>query len=127
MYKHMIFLIHGMGENPVGWSASIQRVIEDAYNLYDFSRNNPFPQRYIFQEICYDDVLDEYRTKWKDQAGTLLNRIDEGLAGAGVAAEKVNLEKLHTAIESAGRESFISTHLLDVILYRLLCQPIAHI
>ena len=114
MSKHIVFLVHGMGNFEPGWSGGVQQQLKDLFATYP--RAAPFGQEIEYREIVYGDVFESWRELWKteaDKAATALKAV--GLDG-GVAAELVQL-----AGAPAG-DGFLKTHVLDVVMYRFLLQ-----
>jgi len=113
MAKHVIFLVHGMGEFADGWSKDVQEQIAAAYSTYAIAKTLPFKDFFRFEEIAYNRHFDKLRKQWRDDSaavGALLKK-------NGLEASAVN--KLASAGGAAGAEDqFLSTHVLDVVLYR---------
>ena len=113
MAKHVIFLVHGMGEFAKGWSADIQKQIAAAYSTYAISKVLAFNDFYRFEEINYNQHFDKLRKKWRDDAKAVGAELKKG----GLETSAVG--KLTAAGGKAGTEDeFLSSHVLDVVLYR---------
>jgi len=114
MDKHVIFLLHGMGKFPKGWSADVQQVIKDAYGKYDKLKTFPFDDHFAFSELNYDHLFEELRELWRKNSMSLL----DNLATNGVDGSLIpTLAKLGG---DTNNDNFFNTHLLDVILYRFI-------
>lgn len=117
MGKHILFLIHGMGGTQPGWSQEIQQLIRERYDEYPkLRRLVPFDDNFTFSEINYNGLFDERRSAWKHNAQAVLAT----LAHNGLDGDAVNLLMGYAA--ETGRDAFLTTHVLDVILYRFIPQ-----
>lgn len=117
MGKHILFLVHGMGDAKPGWSQETQQLIRGLYNKYNqLSLLVPFDQNFTFQEIYYNDKFDERRKAWKEHAEQVLQAISQG----GLDANAAKLLAGYAA--ETDRDRFLNTHILDVILYRFIPQ-----
>lgn len=117
MGKHMLFLVHGVGDTKPGWSKDVQQLIRELYDKYNpLSLLVPFDQNFAFQEIYYNDKFDERREAWKKHAEEVLQVIVKG----GLDANAAKLLASYSA--EPGRDNFLNTHVLDVILYRFIPQ-----
>lgn len=125
MAKHVIFLVHGMGDTVAGWSTSVQDLIQNKYKLYKISGKFKFNSTFTFKEINYNHVFESHIEKWKENADSITNVLQ---------ASGIDSELLKTLTDISGktaRKEFASTHILDVILYRYMkgikSQVISHI
>ena len=50
MAKHVIFLVHGMGDFSDKWSTSVQKQIADSYSSYGIAKTLPFNDFFRFEE-----------------------------------------------------------------------------
>ncbi len=117
MAKHILFLVHGMGDTRPGWSQDLQQLIRARYA--DFPGLNllvPFDNNFTFSEINYNDKFDERRRAWAQNAQAVLG----ALAQNGLDSGAVNLLTQYAA--ETGKDTFLNTHVLDVILYRFIPQ-----
>jgi hypothetical protein len=113
MAKHVIFLVHGMGDFAEGWSTPVQKQISDSYAAYGIAKHLPFNDFFVFQEITYNDRFDALRKQWRDDSGAVLEVLKKG----GLDSSAVG--KLSKAAAAAGAEDqFLSSHVIDVLLYR---------
>jgi hypothetical protein len=113
MAKHVIFLVHGMGDFGKDWSLSVQKQIADSYSAYGIAKVLPFADSFEFKEIVYNERFDKLRKQWRDDSATVLATLKEG------GLEASALGKLAKAGGAAGTEDqFLSSHVLDVLLYR---------
>lgn len=112
MAKHILFLVHGMGEHCDGWSSDAQDLIKKLYSQYPGLDSIPFDERYEFKELRYDHIFEERRQQWRDNANSL---IDE-LRGAEIGDSL--LENLTEIAAAPVDNTFFGTHVLDVVLYR---------
>ena len=117
MAKHILFLVHGMGDTQPGWSQAIQQLIRSHYARYPgLSLLVPFDNNFSFCEINYNDKFDERRKAWAQNAQTVL----AALAQNGLDSGAVNQLTKYAA--ETGADNFLATHVLDVILYRFIPQ-----
>jgi hypothetical protein len=117
MAKHIIFLVHGMGDTQPGWSRAIQAQIKRLYSGY--LRLNllvPFDNNFTFHELWYNDKFEERRQAWKQNAQGVLN----ALKSKGLQASAVT--QLAKYGEQPSADNFLGTHVLDVVLYRFIPQ-----
>ena len=87
--KHVIFLVHGMGDTVPGWSAPVQNLIRQKYQLYRVASRQKFDSHFVFKEINYNHVFEAHIEKWKDNA-YLFHNIRRGLATTESSKETFN-------------------------------------
>lgn len=125
MSKHVIFLVHGMGDTVPGWSKPVQDLIAKKYSLYPVSNRQKFDTNFTFREINYNHVFDSHIEKWKENASAVTSVLE----ASGIDNELLNA--LMGFSTKTAREEFASTHVLDVILYRYMkgikSQVITHV
>lgn len=111
MAKHLVFLLHGMGQHPKGWHEPYVAAIKQAYGLYPFIAERPIEERLEFVPLQYDHIFTELVTTWDNNAK---------LVGAAAAELGVPLSKLTKWLAGAGelKDNFAWTHAADVLLYR---------
>jgi len=112
MSKHLIFLVHGMGEWQAGWSGDTQDLIRELYGRYPYLNSLPFDDRFKFVEVRYDQHFEERREQWKTEAAAVLSTMEAGGLESGVVS------KLMDIVAAPGESNFLTTHVLDVLLYR---------
>lgn len=125
MAKHVIFLVHGMGDTTMGWSAPLQKAIKEKYQLYRVASRKRFEATFQFKELNYNYVFQSHIDKWQENAASVTNL----LQASGI--DNASLNYLNQFSSKAARKEFASTHILDVILYRFMkgikSQVIAHL
>ncbi len=125
MPKHVLFLVHGMGDTVPGWSTPVQELIKQKYQLYKISKIKKFDNNFVFKELNYNYVFEGHIEKWKESASAVTNILE----ASGIESEL--LSTLEGFSSKAARKEFASTHLLDVVLYRFMkgikSQVISHI
>lgn len=125
MSKHVLFLVHGMGDTVPGWSRPVQNLIKQKYNLYAVSNRQKFDSHFAFKEINYNHVFEGHIEKWKDNGAAVTNVLE----ASGIDSDL--LDTLMGFTSKTARKEFASTHILDVILYRFMkgikSQVISHI
>ncbi|HEY5489873.1 MAG TPA: hypothetical protein VIK25_01670 [Gemmatimonadaceae bacterium] len=114
MAKHLLFLVHGVGDTKPDWSKPIQDLIRTLYANYHVAKLMPFDQYFAFREINYNDKFDARRTAWKTASTTVLAALGDGGMKPGA------ITKLTTWSKEPSRDDFINTHALDVVMYRFL-------
>jgi hypothetical protein len=125
MPKHVLFLVHGMGDTVPGWSTPVQALIKQKYQLYQTLKDNKFDKHFVFKELNYNHVFEGHIEKWKENAAAVTNILEV----SGIESEL--LSTLMGFTSKAARKEFASTHILDVVLYRFMkgikSQVISHI
>ncbi|MDC1287450.1 hypothetical protein N8198_06150 [Gammaproteobacteria bacterium] len=125
MPKHVLFLVHGMGDTVPGWSIPVQKLIKQKYQLYKISGIKKFDNNFVFKELNYNHVFEGHIEKWKENASAVTNILE----ASGI--ENDLLSTLMGFSSKAARKEFAGTHLLDVVLYRFMkgikSQVISHI
>lgn len=117
MAKHLLFLLHGMGEHPEGWSCGpegIQRSLLDSAQLYPYFRDHGRSlEEYVTPvELSYDGVFERWRRATAEDTSAVAAQ-----APAGWPRER--LQQLGSLLRGMN-PGFGVTHVLDVILWRLL-------
>ncbi len=111
MQRHVIFLVHGMGVHPPGWSDDAWQTLQTAYKGLDRNHFWPWDEGFERVEIGYDDCFEAIRQRWREDAGAVLNQLgDAGL-------QKSALTTLADTAKRLGEDHFVTTHILDVVLY----------
>lgn len=108
MGKHVVFLIHGMGQHDKNWSASAKDTLLTAAKQYPlYVSANDF---YEFNELRYSDIFDDYIKDYESNAAALKSVIGATTCG---------LEKAIVDIASTEPDAgnFLVTHFGDVALY----------
>ncbi len=125
MPKHVIFIVHGMGDTVSGWSQPIQDLIRRKYRQYKISAIKKFDSSFAFCELNYNHVFQGHIAKWRDNAAA----VNSMLEASGI--DSALLTRLMDFSSKAARQDFASTHVLDVILYRFMkglkSQVISHL
>jgi hypothetical protein len=102
-----------MGEFADGWSAPVQKQIADAYAAYAIARHLPFKDFFQFEEVTYNRRFDALRKRWRDDSAAVMALLKKG------GLEKSAVNRLASVAAAAGTEDqFLSSHVLDVLLYR---------
>ena len=118
MSKHQIFLVHGMGNFEPGWSDGVRKRITDAFGAYPKLHDNGWVDKFEFKEINYNDVFEEWRKQWREDAQAAA----DALTATGLESNAAT--KLIQAAGAPGGGGFLATHVLDVVAFRFL-MPIA--
>lgn len=112
MAKHVIFLVHGMGPFTEGWSASTKDQLKNLYSTYKVAKTLPFDSLFRFEEITYNTLFDKIRKRWKTDTEAVLKQLKADGIEKGVTTA------ITKASAALGTEDFLSTHVLDVVLYK---------
>jgi len=113
--KHLIFLVHGIGDHAANWSESAQKTIKDQYATYAQLSFIPFDERFAFVPILYNDEFEALRKKWRDSTAALGTALAGGAAVKGTDAQIVS--DLNDIAKATNKDTFINTHVVDVLLY----------
>jgi len=136
MGKHLIFLIHGMGQygafdaagtwtpDKDGWAKDATEALTDVYEscvapIRSGATYGPWPKKFSERfEICpiyYDDIFQEYWAAWNKQAGSLTAALS---AGGAIAPDAKKLaESFANVFGKDKTDAFQYTHLGDCVLY----------
>jgi hypothetical protein len=115
MDKHLIFFVHGIGDQAKGWSKDLRsdfKALFDSFPLPPGGR--PFAEQFQTEEILYNDLFDEWRKRVARDADGALKMFGAGGLGSG------DIGELLKAGAAAGGGGFFRTHALDVLQYRFL-------
>lgn len=125
MPKHVIFLVHGMGDTVPGWSEPLQELIRNKYQLYKISKVRKFGNNFAFAELNYNHVFKSHIDQWQENAAA----VNSVLEASGIDNDV--LTRLMDFTSKTARQDFASTHVLDVLLYRFMkglkSQVISHL
>ncbi len=119
MARHIIFLVHGMGNFGEGWSSTkhgkypktIQAMIKAIFNAWPQTKWMDFDQNFTFHEINYNQEFEALRKKWKNSTEELTT----ALGTVGIKAGLIS--KLAELAGQTSKDKFANTHVLDVLLY----------
>ena len=110
---HTVLLIHGMGKPDDKMFGEWEKLLKGVYE-----RCNPgaYPFNDVFNvvPVLYDDVFEDLRKQWAEQIDGIFSQISALPDGC------VTKDDLKTVTE----DSFFTTHLMDVLLYRFV-SPMA--
>jgi hypothetical protein len=112
MAKHVIFVIHGIGDHEAGWWKSVAQTLAELYGRYEVAQLLPFENQFEVKPLFYNDKFDALRAKWESAANEVLALMKPGPAGTGA------LQQLTEWAGGANKKTFLRTHVLDVLLYR---------
>ena len=78
MRKHVLFLVHGMGDNvnadgsvETGWADNAEKTLKDLYDGYQILKSVPFDERFEVVAINYDTVFNNLLKRWAEQSTAL--------------------------------------------------------
>lgn len=115
MNKHIVFFVHGVGDDAKGWSKGLRADFKALFDSYPLpAGGQPFSEMFQTEEIFYNDLFDEWRKRVAKEAGDALRMLgDGGLSGSAVT-------RLLDAGTAAGGSGFLRTHAFDALQYRYL-------
>lgn len=111
----LLFLVHGIGSHPPGWSEGVQAKLDEAASQYAAFRGGAarFTQRVRITEIRYDGIFEEVVDQWETQAGEL----GKWAKKQGRALPKV-VAWLNTTLPHEEAKNFFWSTAVDALLYR---------
>ena len=115
MARHVLFLVHGMGSySEPTWSDRVATTLRSVYKQFDRLSTKTFDERFEVVPLTYDDQFETLRSQWRQSSKDLRQVLDD-------SGTTVRLAKRVVAVADAGiDDSFFWTHVMDVVLYRLL-------
>jgi len=115
MSRHVIFFVHGVGDDAKGWSQDLRKGFQALFDAYPLpAGGRPFDEQFETVEVLYNDFFDGWRTRVAAEANAALQLF----AAGGMPAPAVG--RLLQAGAAAGGGGFLRTHALDVAQYRFL-------
>lgn len=113
---HLVFLVHGMGTyEDESWSEEIVETLKTQYEQFEWSKLIGFDDQFEFKLIKYDQAFEKVRNSWKAQTKSILDVIGTRTISSGG-------KKLLSSLDSLNKDEFLTTHVLDVLLYRYVPQ-----
>lgn len=109
MAKHVIFVLHGIGQHDEGWSKKGIDSLKKSFEKYDPNKKK-FDDNFTVKELRYSDQFDRYWEDYDDNADKLLEL--GVIPGAGKLVNAV-----HKIATNKDTESVLRTHIGDVLLY----------
>jgi len=116
MAKHVIFLVHGMGAHPDGWHEKTAQLIQDLYSSYSDLSDLPFSDTFVIEPVTYDEEFEALRKQWRESTAAL----GTAIKSSGISADLVS--ELNQLASATNRDTFLNTHVSDVLMYRALRQ-----
>lgn len=114
--SRIVFLVHGMGEHPPGWSAGVRAVLDDIARRYvAFADGTPLGERVRFVEITYDHVF-------KAHVQRLRASFDNLCIAAADSGTRLDAIATWAAEARPDEHGFFWTHAVDVLLYHSFAQ-----
>lgn len=111
MAKHVIFVVHGMGDFKEDWGGGVAKLLKQLYERYEIATLLPFDEQFVVRPLFYNDRFDKLRSDWETAAKAVLGKMS-------FAGNLSALKKVTEWTESANKKDFLRTHILDVVLYR---------
>lgn len=125
MGKHIVFLLHGMGDTTSGWSQPLQELLHKKYKNYKVSEAIKLKNKCEFKELNYNNIFTSHIEKWQSNG----RAVESQLEASGVTSK--TLSWLASISQATAKKEFLATHVLDVILYRYIkgiqSQIISHL
>lgn len=112
MARHVLFLMHGMGDFSKGWSTPVQAQLRALYAKYDIAKALPFDDVFAFEEVVYNGRFEKLRKQWTSGAAAVIKELRKGGLPDNAATDLLRSEA------RAADDEFVRSHLLDVLLYR---------
>jgi hypothetical protein len=108
-----------MGDFAPGWSESAQKTIRDQYATYTALKFIPFNQRFTFIEVNYNDEFEALRKMWRDMSSALGDALTGGAAEelGNTPDDKKFVADLNKVASATNKDSFLTTHVADALLY----------
>lgn len=116
MSKHLVFLVHGMGEFADGWADDTKNQLARLYGKYDSVPGLPPFDDLKLVEITYNHLFEALRDQWRTNSQAVLDKLSDGGLEGGA------LNQLTELGAAPAQEGFLATHVLDVFLYRFVGQ-----
>lgn len=115
MSKHIIFFVHGIGDDAKGWSKDLRAQFKALFDSYPLPPGGqPFSVQFQTEEIFYNDFFDDWRKRVAQEAGKNLKMLGDG------GMSQASVTRLLEAGVKSGGGGFARTHALDVLQYRFL-------
>jgi hypothetical protein len=105
-----------MGGFQEHWSLGVQQLLKDAFASFELPGKTGFDSDFQFVEVVYDDVFEDIRKLWRDEA----DKAQKAFALGGLDAPA--LKTLIDLANGASKDDFFRTHILDVGMFRFLKQ-----
>ena len=125
MSKHIVFLLHGMGDTSSGWSQPLQEQLHKKYKDYKVSESIKLKNKCEFKELNYNHIFTSHIEKWQSNG----RAVESQLEASGATSK--TLSWLASISQATAKKEFLATHVLDVILYRYIkgiqSQIISHL
>jgi hypothetical protein len=110
---HTVFLVHGVGEHPDGWSQALQEQLAKTFAAIPSQSGDTLSDFITLKEIAYDKLFENVRARWSNAAkelGPVVDSLD--MTGSLFGA-------LTNVLSGLGTDNnFYTTYLLDAFLYR---------
>lgn len=119
MVQHILFFIHGMGVHDETWHEAGLRQLKTAFREYESLKALDFDAQFLCVPVVYDDILARTRERANADFDAFKAAVlaDIEPADAALSSVEAELDKYADLI-GAGDDSFVWTHILDVMLYR---------
>jgi hypothetical protein len=107
----LLILVHGMGINPPGWSASVKKKLDEVAGQYAaFAGGNDFSRQVSLAEVSYDGIFARELQGWDLTADTLARY---------AKAKKTDIGDLTAWMNGAAdqEKNFFWSHCVDVMFY----------
>lgn len=115
MSKHLVFFVHGVGDDAKGWSKALRAEFKALFDSYPLPPGGlPFSELFQTEEILYNDFFDVWRQRASQDANAAIRELGAGGLPQNAAT------RLLEAGAGAGGGGFLRTHALDALQYRFL-------
>ncbi|KIH77730.1 hypothetical protein SAMN05660860_01216 [Geoalkalibacter ferrihydriticus] len=111
--KPLVFLVHGMGAHPPGWSAAFVKILRKASKSYAFFQERHLADLIEFHEVCYDQIFRNTLANWEENSRRILQ--------LAAPMDREMVEKALGWMEGLAEEqdNFVWSHVADVALWKL--------
>jgi hypothetical protein len=117
MEKHTLFFVHGIGQHDAGWAAQAQQQLQACWDAIDSCRAQAAAQdAFEIVPLGYDAIFEGIRKRWREDLNQVLGALGEFDPPQDAVAGIVQLW------QQTDDDSFLTTHVLDLILYMLVPQ-----
>lgn len=108
---HVLFLVHGMGQQQENWSVPVSQQLSKIAKQYQRFEDQDLDEFVMFEPIRYDNLFDDLLNRWQENFSSVMNSEASGVIPDG------ELTKMMESLNDDERRFFWS-HVADVLIYR---------
>lgn len=117
MEKHTLFIVHGIGQHEAGWAAQAEQALRARWDAIEGCREQAASaDAFEIVPLGYDAIFEGIRQRWRDDLDQVLGALGEFDPPPGA------VDAIVTLWRQTDDDSFLTTHVLDLILYVLVPQ-----